>query len=467
MSKSLMDAIRQTITEGAKEKTLDGMTPDAKRFRTDLHKVQDSGVKHMVQKASETKDYEKMFSGDVDKAPARLGDMPASKDLDKYVEYNEAVQMAEAKKAAKDERGCSEECECKDCESDKEEVNELYAAPGTPAGDAYKEAQKKNVGKPALPLQAGQKMPLMRDGPDAAGRGGVRKTINPYKAPAPQTAGTSGPKTRSFGDQPDSPNARIKSAIGGYLGQTAIGRALGMGADDKPKPPKPPASEAGATGFATTKSVTNVGRDRMYSGDKTQLAKAQGQPYGMKGPEAKAPVPKVKPAKPVAQAPAATAPKASQVKAKPVKPGAQTPAKPAPAAPQKKLPGMGTKDQVAGPRKDSSGLNVSSATRPSKPAAQSARPAKKTLPGMGTKNQVLGQSFEIDIAGTSYLVSEAHASAIAAFVEKYGAVNEAGVGEFISKEMKHPEKLTAKGKKQKIKQAIAIFYSKKRRGENP
>jgi hypothetical protein len=33
--------------------------------------------------------------------------------------------------------------------------------------------------------------------------------------------------------------------------------------------------------------------------------------------------------------------------------------------------------------------------------------------------------------------------------------------------MEHPEKLTAKGKKQKIKQSLAIYYSKKRRGENP
>jgi hypothetical protein len=79
----------------------------------------------------------------------------------------------------------------------------------------------------------------------------------------------------------------------------------------------------------------------------------------------------------------------------------------------------------------------------------------------------LRSSFEIDINGTSYLVSESHAAAIAAFVEKHGMVNEMTAGEFISKEMKHPEKLTAKTRGMKVKQAYAIFKSKERRGENP
>ena len=79
----------------------------------------------------------------------------------------------------------------------------------------------------------------------------------------------------------------------------------------------------------------------------------------------------------------------------------------------------------------------------------------------------LNQSFEIEINGTSYLVSESHAAAIATFVEKHGMVNEMTAGEFISKEMKHPEKLTAKTKGMKVKQAYAIFKSKERRGEKP
>jgi hypothetical protein len=106
-----------------------------------------------------------------------------------------------------------------------------------------------------------------------------------------------------------------------------------------------------------------------------------------------------------------------------------------------------------------SGLGVKTA----KTYVQPARPKVKAPAGTNP----LRQSFEIDVDGTSYLVSEAHAAAIAAFVEKYGEINEGTAGEFISKEMEHPEKLTAKGKKQKIKQSLAIYYSKKRRGENP
>lgn len=435
-----MDAIRQTITEGAKEKTLDGMTPDAKRFRTDLHKVQDSGVKHMVQKASETKDYEKMFSGDVDKAPARLGDMPASKDLDKYVEYNEAVQMAEAKKAAKDERGCSEECECKDCASDdKEEVKEVFAVPGTPAAAAYDKALKGNAGKQALPLQAGQKMGFSDRG--------IRKPVNPQAAAKPPVVNKTKAQAITQG-YADKKKAEINKSVQLQKGAEARRGSDLTGPSSAPRP------------------VVNKSRQDYGLGitQPKQKADARGTQDV-----------KIVPTSGLPPAASATGPKASQVKAKPVKPGAPAPQKKTtPAAPpavsaaqrreaRRQLDRGGVVGREAKTLQQQSGLGVTTG----KTVKQPARQAKKTPPGMGTKNQVLGQSFEIDIAGTSYLVSEAHASAIAAFVEKHGMISEGSVGEFISKEMKTPEKLTAKGKKQKIKQAIAIFYSKKRRGENP
>jgi hypothetical protein len=109
------------MTEGAKEKTSDGMTPDAKHFRHDLHKVQDAGFKHMVQKDSETKDYEKMFKPAIDKMPTRLSDVEPDQGVDKYVEYNEAFRVTEAKKHMK---GCT----CDACMNKEEKAEEKSAA---------------------------------------------------------------------------------------------------------------------------------------------------------------------------------------------------------------------------------------------------------------------------------------------------------------------------------------------------
>ena len=412
MSKSFMSAIRgvvNAVSEGAKDKTADGMTKDAAHFRHDLHKVQDSGFKHMVQKDSETSDYAKMFNGDVDHAKPRLADQQAPEDLNKYVEYNEEAELEEAKKAEKHD----EDCECEDCSSEeKEEVKEVYVNPNadTPAGRALNKAQQGNAGKRALPLQAGQKLTGFGDG-GANSRGQVAKTTNTYKPPA---------KPASSGAPKMAPGTSLNRPSGNYNPAGGTGTAPVTA-------PKAPGSETAA---AASSSTNPANRNIKYTGPDT-------------------PKPKAAPVSPAAREPASPAAKAPIPKPKP-KPAAPQVAKAKPSAPKAAAP------KTAAPQ-----APKTSALQRQMQRSRSGRDAAVTGP------KRLNQSFEIDIQGTSYLVSESHAAAIAAFVEKHGMVNEMTAGEFISKEMKHPEKLTAKGKKQKIKQAIAIYYSKKRRGENP
>ena len=479
MSKSFMDAIRGVVTEGARDKTADGMTKDAAHFRTDLHKIQDSGMKHLVQKDSETKDYEKMFSGDVDRAPSNRGSYAPGEDLNKYVEYNEHLEILEAKKAAKEKRGCDDDCECKDCESDKKDINEIVAQPGTPAGDAYEKAKKNNAGKPALPLQAGQKMPLMRDGPDSTGKGGVRRTVNPIaKAPAP-----------AIGDQgkvskPPNPVVNKTKADAITQGREQENKAQVSNAVQRLKSPM---VGQGSTGSSADKLVRkkpeNLTRNLTLNvkaqggtgryGDQSQYNKKPnyGPPgagsaakpnYGPPGTGSTANVPP----KPKLRPPGGSTADAKKGAAKPpaVKPGAAKPAKPVearPSARERREARMKLDKGAVGPEAKkllkTSGLGVTTG----KTVVQKPMQKAKRLPGTGMG---MKESFDIEINGISYVVSEAHASAIAAFVEKHGMVNEGTAGDFIKKEMEHPEKLTAKGKKQKIKQAIAIYYSKKRRG---
>lgn len=405
MSKSFMDAVRQAMNEGAREKTADGMTKDAAHFRHDLHKVQDSGFKHMVQKDSETSDYAKMFSGDVDRAPDRLGDQRAPEDLNKYVEYNEHLEIEEAKKAEKHD----EDCDCEDC---KDTVKEQVMGGSAPAmaqrasgvdpnrmakSDFIPPKSRANINlksAPGTPLNIGRM------------RGGLG--VQSYNSDITRAAKPPAP--------PVSPAAR------------------------EPATPKPVVSPA-AREPATPKKVTPTGNPKMAGAVNQPVSPAAREPQApkkitptgnpkMAGSAAVPPKPQPRPAKPQAAKPVAPKPTAA-------KPAAPKPTATKPAAPKKLSP---LKQQMARSR-----------TGQNEPA--------------GPKR--LNQSFEIDIQGASYLVSESQAAAIAAFVEKYGMVDEGTAGEFISKEMKHPEKLTAKGKKQKIKQALAIYYSKKRRGENP
>jgi hypothetical protein len=485
-----MESIRSVVTEGAKEKTADGMTKDAKNFRADLHTIKDSGMKHLVQKDSETKDYEKMFNGGVDHAKARLSDQQTPEDLNKYVEYNEHLEIEEAK--AKEEEH-EDDCECEDCSSDdvkEDTVSEIYAQPGTPAGNAYQKTLQGNAGKPALPLQAGQNLTGFGDG-GANSRGRVVKTMNTYKPPAPAAASTVQTPNRGtrgfqgrFGSAVDSPsttNLKARTASGDIAPRPQPG-ANKLAADQAAK-------KAAETAFNTANKsgskqqmapdVKIISRPQMSPTLKAQQdgnitdKRPAGQQPGSQPPVAGSrpsfektgrggspslappPKPKLKPAVAPAQQQAAPAQQKQKQAA---------PAQPAYSARQRRDARIKLdKGDVAGPEVKKlqaiSGLGVKTA----KTYVQPARPKVKAPAGTNP----LRQSFEIDVDGTSYLVSEAHAAAIAAFVEKYGEINEGTAGEFISKEMEHPEKLTAKGKKQKIKQSLAIYYSKKRRGENP
>jgi hypothetical protein len=437
-----MESIRSVVTEGAKEKTADGMTKDAKNFRADLHTIKDSGMKHLVQKDSETKDYEKMFNGDVDHAKARLSDQQAPEDLNKYVEYNEHLEIEEAK--AKEEEH-EDDCDCEDCSSDA--IKEVYVDPkaDTPAGRALKKSYADNAGKPALPLQANQKLTGFGDG-GANSRGRVVKTTNTYKPPAAAAA-----PTRSATDQ-----AAQQAAATAFNTANKSGSRQQMAPDVKiiSRPQMSPTLKAQQDGNITDKRPANQqpGSQPPVAGSRPSFEKTgRGGSPSLAPP----PKPKLKPAVAPAQQQAAPAQQKQKQAA---------PAQPAYSARQRRDARIKLdKGDVAGPEVKKlqaiSGLGVKTA----KTYVQPARPKVKAPAGTNP----LRQSFEIDVDGTSYLVSEAHAAAIAAFVEKYGEINEGTAGEFISKEMEHPEKLTAKGKKQKIKQSLAIYYSKKRRGENP
>jgi hypothetical protein len=446
MSKSFMSAIRgvvNAVSEGAKDKTADGMTKDAAHFRHDLHKVQDSGFKHMVQKDSETSDYAKMFSGDVDKAPDRLSDQRAPEDLDKYVEYNEHLEIEEAKKDEKHE----EDCECDDCSSDDNKVNE---AAGVGLELAKMARKPINVGDSSKNIRtsAGPQS-YVASRSTSAQPNVIQRSLNIGQTPSKVApSGMSG----SY----DTTNQSGMGAATKAAEKMAAARPKSVVAP--PVKTKAPGSETAA---AASSSTNPANRNIKYTGPDT-------------------PKPKTASVSPVEREPATPprSPMAGQGSsgATPPKPGSSSATQKAPEQKAPKAPAL-KKQQKQAPKKDVARPPVGSGSKDSiggsgRPMAprggitikQSApRPRAKAAPGTNP----LRSSFEIDIQGASYLVSESHAAAIAAFVEKYGMVDEGTAGEFINKEMKHPEKLTAKGKKQKIKQALAIYYSKKRRGENP
>ncbi len=515
MSKSFMDAIRGVVTEGARDKTADGMTKDAAHFRHDLHKVQDAGFKHMVQKDSETSDYAKMFSGDVDKAPDRLGDQRAPEDLNKYVEYNEHLEIEEAKKAEKHD----EDCECEKCSSDeKEDVKEALVAEDGNPNKFRAQAGGLGVAKPA-PLSAVQKMgqagrsPMAGQGaaapakPASSGAPTMAKgtslnrpsgNYNPMtgtgKPPvvAPPNAMTGEKKPTNFAPGAAAAAKRADMSGGGSVstqgkqsgsGSTIpanLGRADAIkkgyeaqkkaqtdSAIQKLKSPMVGQGTSGANAGmlnrkppAVNKSRQDYGLGAAQPGDKNNKP-TEPRDAGVKivptsgEPPKSAPTPKTRPSAP-AQKPQAAKPQAA-------KPQAAAPAKPQFSAAQRRDARNKLDKGAVGPEakrlQAQSGLGVTTPKSYVQPA--------KAKPKAPAGTNPLKNSFEIDINGTSYLVSESHATAIAAFVEKHGMVNEMTAGEFISKEMKHPEKLTAKTRGMKVKQAYAIFKSKERRGEKP
>lgn len=389
MSRSFRDSLRM-VMEGAKEKTSDGMTPDAKKFRTDLHKIQDTGVKHMVQKDSETKDYERMFSGGVEKAPTRLADMEPTQDLDKYVEYNEETEIEEAKKCIK---GCTcDKCEHK--EEEKDEVDEQYfAATG---------------GVPSAASQAAQ-------------------YAQTKKAPAPNPR-AAGAATTSYAQQ-YAQRARQATATTG-ASPTFAPTAAGSGGQTPAGAANPAATRSPMAGQGTA-NPANVSRKPMGA--------AMGS-FGSKSGSA--------------------TPKRSDFQQTGNAPKSQGTNKPG--------------DFQSGPSR-SMGTSAQAAKPQVKPAAKPIQqgPVKKNFtasatPGGGKEHGSLHNGFEIEINGTSYLVSEAHASAIAAFVEKYGEVNEKltkkmSAGDVISDFVHSKSKqLAGRSKKDRIRAALAAHYDKKR-----
>ena len=550
MSRSFMDSIRSVVTEGAKEKTADGMTKDAKNFRADLHTIKDSGMKHLVQKDSETKDYEKMFNGNVDHAKSRLADQQAPEDLNKYVEYNEEAELEEAK--AKEEKH-DEDCECEDCstEVNEEIVNEAGAPmprgakaswqtapkPG-PQAAASVATSRSTSAQPNLVTRAAQNlgMPSNASQIKPSGMSGnyprsaqntttmaqqTKSTGSQAVARIKATKAAAGQQARMGGNPTGAPNAPANrnlsraqaitkgreaekkaevrravtkmNAADARRGNDLIGpssasqpvvnktkaqaitqryaaqkKAQTDSAVQKLKSPMVGQGTSGANaGMLNKKPVVNkfrkdFGLGAAQPGDKNNKPATEPRDAGVKIVPTSGPPPADS-----AQAPAQKKTTASTQKKQ------AAPAQPSVSAAKRREARIKLDKGAVGPEtkelQNKSGLGIRTGKvvkqRPSAP--QPRGKAARDAVAAPKRKGVVSSSFEIDVNGTSYLVSEAHASAIAAFVEKYGEVNEGTAGEFISKEMKHPEKLTAKGKKQKIKQALAIYYSKKRRGENP
>jgi hypothetical protein len=556
-----MDAIKSVgrrsanLTEGAKEKTSDGMTKDARHFAQDLHRIQDSGVKHLVQKDSEAKDYEKMFKPSIDKFPTRLADMEPSQSVDKYVEYNEAVHMEAKKLSKKDDQKTGDnpdnedatgpltneakkhdkDCKCDDC---KKTVAEIYVrrGDGTPAAAALEKSQS-GPNASTLPTQAGQgpASPMRNQGTSGKAKPPERGSLikpsgynpftgqqqyNPNKMPKPGQTGVEMPKAASSvpastpgktGVEMPKPDSSVPAS---KTGQTGVDLSRGFKSKpapgfsvDKPskvykkpapgfsvdKPSKvsgPPSSEAGATGFATSKNtVTNVKRDTMYGGSSAKKITPTGNPNmagGGAGGNKVTPTgnpnmagsgsggvkvvptggpPPAQGAKPGAAKPGAAKPGAAKPGA--AKPGAAKPGAAAPpVSPSARREARRRLDKglVVGPEANKlqkqSGLGVTTGST----IKQEAQPRTKKAPA-GTNP--LKSHYEIEWNGNSYLMNEAQVEALSVFIEKYGQVNEvvdmtdtkAVVHDFAHSENK---KFADDSTKKRIRRALGASYEAKR-----
>ena len=545
MSRSFMDSIRSVVTEGAKEKTADGMTKDAKHFRADLHTIKDSGMKHLVQKDSETKDYEKMFNGNVDRAKARLSDQQAPEDLNKYVEYNEEAELEEAK--AKEEKH-DEDCECEDCSSDVNEeiVNEAGPMkPGSttpwqtakkpgPQAAASVSTSRSTSAQPTLATRVAQNlgMPSSASQIKPSGMSGnyprsaqntttmpqqTKSTGSQAVARIKATKAAAGQQARMGGNPTGAPNAptdrNLTKDQAITKGREAKKKAEVRSAVQTLKSPMVGQGTSGADATAVMKKPEmsptlkaqrrgSIGGRYDIAPNKKPLAKPTNQPYGMNIPK-KSPTLQAQmdgqlaDKRPPSQQPGSQLPAASpgpsfEKKGRGGSPSLAPPPKPklkfadAPAQKQKQKPAAPAQPSVSaakrrearrklekgavGPeakkfQRDSGlGATTGKVVRQRPSAPQPRGKAARDAVGPGTMNS----SFEIEINGTSYLVSEAHASAIAAFVEKYGEVNEVltkstTAGETIS-DFVHSKNPKFKGdtKNKRIQRALAAYYAKQR-----
>ena len=503
-SRSFMDAIKSVgrksadLTEGAKDKTSDGMTKDAKHFAQDLHKVQDPGVKHLVQKDSEAKDYEKMFKPDVEKFPTRPADMEPSQSVDKYVEYNEAVHMEAKKLSKKDDqktgdnpdnedatgpvtneaKKCGKDCKCEDCKT----VAEIYVNPNnnTPAAAALRKSQS-GPNASTLPNQAGQgpASPMRNQGTSGKAKPPERaqQAATPVNKTRAMAAAPSGTPTWGTQKKPSATGQMVQSVARDVRSQPGQGsktvtstsqvkpsgmsgnytnkggsstnmaqatKAAGQMTIDRNKPKVSPTTGAGRPSTISTNTAQKPSAASMA---KSQTSKMGGG--GTMGSTSKTST-----TQKFTSQNGLSAPKIGGG----AKPGAAKPQAAKPQSPPAGVPRTGgTRNNDVGPSaKPRGGVTTG------KTIIQQNKPRAKAPAGTNP----LKSHYEIEWNGSSYLMNEAQIEALSVFIEKYG-INEGTAGEFIKKEMEHPEKLTAKGKKQKIKQSLAIYYSKQRRGENP
>jgi hypothetical protein len=497
MSRSFMDSIRSVVTEGAKEKTADGMTKDAKHFRADLHTIKDSGMKHLVQKDSETKDYEKMFNGDVDRAKARLSDQQAPEDLNKYVEYNEEAELEEAK--AKEEKH-DDDCECEDCTEVNEaatinspaarEPREKYGSVSAPGG-FFRQTRQNNL---ADRMNQDERIRIAKSRRTTGSLTGDDKFKVAINDPDRQ-------RDANFPAQAAERRARSARMTDAVKAREPQGYTS-KGATFTPANPATDPSKTAGSKSPTPPLAKPGGATQQPYGMKPPLAKPGGatqQPYGMKTPSAKPPLAKpggatqqpygmktpsaaaaAKPVSPAAREPGnpppAQTPRADQIKPKPPKPAdpTQRPKKAAPAqppvSPLKRIEARNKLRNAVGPEAKKLQAQAGGGVTTGKVVTQ--KPAARPPRGKAARDAVgpgaMNSSFEIEINGTSYLVSEAHASAIAAFVEKYGEVNEVltkstTAGEIIS-DFVHSKNPKFKGdtKKKRIQRALKTYYDKQR-----
>jgi hypothetical protein len=533
-SRSFMDAIKSVgrksadLTEGAKDKTSDGMTPDAKHFAQDLHKVQDPGVKHLVQKDSESKDYEKMFKPEIEKFPTRPADMEPSQSVDKYVEYNEAIQMEAKKLSKKDDqktgdnpdnedatgpltnenKKCGKNCTCEDCKT----VAEIYVNPNnnTPAAAALRKSQS-GPNASTLPTQAGQgpASPMRNQGASGKAKPPERAQqaatpVNKTRAMAATPSGTptwgtqkkpsatgqmvqsvardvrsqpgQGSKTVTSTSQvkPSGMSGNYTNKGGSSTNMAQATKAAGQMAVDRNKPKVSPTTGAGRPSTISTNTAQKPSAASMAKSQTSKMGgggtmgstsqqdaanQAKSQTSKMGGGGTMGSTSKTSTTQKFTSQNGLSAPKIGGAKPPAAKPQVAKPQVAKPQSPPAGVPRTGgTHNNDVGPS-----AKLRGGVTTGKTIIQQNKPRAKAPAGTNP----LKSHYEIEWNGNSYLMNEAQIEALSVFIEKYGMIDETTAGEFIKKEMQHPEKLTAKGKKNKIKQSLAIYYSKKRHGENP
>lgn len=378
-ARSFRDSLKLVMeNSNAMKKNAVGMTPDAQKFK-DLHKVQDSGVKHMVQKDSEKADYEKMFKPDVGVAKSRLADLVGDESEKQYTQANEEAVEEEA----------------------------LAEGPKPTGFNPFLGKQQYNQNAPTKPVAS-----VQAPAPVAPSRG-----LPQNQAQAIKNAQTGR----------NNYNSRPQTTIAAKPVVPTGGNSAGARAVPPPKPtPKPPGG-----------SMNNATPD-------IPIKPKGGHPFNQ---EPKAKIDQDLTTSPSGSAQAATPPKSGAPKPTP-KPASQNMSKPA-AKPVKPVKPVAAKPQAAKVK-----------PQVAKPAA--AKPARPTFGHKFAKNNRddlamnQRQSYEIEIDGNTYNLSETHMAAVAAFIEKYALVEQEYVEEV-------EETQEAPTHTDRLKESLNVYFSKKNR----